>query len=220
MATFKPRTTEPGVYDDNWINVDYPGGRNECITIDKHTGSVLPNCTGYSWGRWYELLGRRPSLSRGHAKDWYQYRDGYSRGHVPALGAVACWGSCEGAKYGHVAVVESIGPGYIMVSQSNYGGQRWELVRCDKMSNLKYRSHAGNPNFQGFIYCPVYWNSGGSDGPVNVYKSVDEIARAIIKGTGPWYKCYGQTRWDKIKSYGFDPYVVQQRINEIMRGDK
>jgi surface antigen len=217
MATYKPRTTPPGVFDDFWVGVDYGSGLNECIVIDKHTGSVLPNCTGYAWGRFFEIMQRRPSLSRGNAKDWFYYRDGYSRGQVPAVGAVACWGAIPGYKYGHVAVVEAIGPGYMMVSQSNYGGKRFEYVKSVRMENGKYKSPAGNYNFLGFIYNPVRFDASGSSGPAQVYKTVDEIARAIIRGTGVWYHCYGEDRRKKIESYGFNPDEVQHRINEMIR---
>jgi surface antigen len=215
MNEFIPRTRAPAASNPCWINTQY-GGYNKCIVI-RPNGSVLPNCTGYAWGRWRELLGKDPKLSTGHARNWYGYLDGYSRGKVPALGAVACWG---GTKYGHVAIVESIGPNYIMVSQSNYGGAAFEYVRCNRQPGGGYTSHLGNTAFQGFIYIPIAYNASGTgDPPINPYKSVDEIARAIIRGTGPWYKCYGQQRWDKIKSYGYDPQTVQKRINEILKGE-
>ena len=215
MRVYQARKTAPSATDAHWIGTAY-GGLNECLVIDKQTGSCIPNCVGYAWGRWYELLNARPKLSRGNAITWFNTWDGYSRGQRPALGAVACWG---GTQYGHVAVVESVGPDYLMVSQSNYGGARFEYVRCDMISGGKFRSHAGNTAFQGFIYLPIKYDAAGSSDPVNgPYKSVDDIARAIIRGTGPWYKCYGQTRWNKIKSYGYDPEEVQKRINEMMKG--
>ena len=216
MNEFIPRTRAPAVDDPHWISTKY-GGLNECLIIDRKNGSVLPNCTGYAWGRAYELLKAKPKLAKTDARTWYNAFEGYSRGKVPALGAIACWG---GTKYGHVAVVESIGPDYIMCSQSNYGGTRWELVKCIR-GGSGYISGMGNPAFQGFIYLPVKWDAQGSgSGAHGPYKSVDEIAKAIIRGTGPWYKCYGVTRWNKIRSYGFDPGEVQRRINQLMAGGK
>ncbi len=215
MNIFTPRTTAPGATDPHWINNLY-GGLNECIVIDKKSGSVLPNCTGYAWGRWYELLKSRPKLARTDARTWYTYWDGYSRGQVPAVGAVACWG---GGKYGHVAVVESIGDGYIMISQSNYGGARFEYAKAYKMPNGKYKSPRGDTYFQGFIYIPIKYDAGGSDQtPSGPYKSVDDIARAIIRGTGVWYKCYGDARRKKVESYGFNYAEVQRRVNQILGG--
>ena len=215
MNEFIPRTRAPAENDRHWIGTGY-GGLNECIVINKKDGSVLPNCVGYAWGRAYELLNAKPKLAKTDARTWYNAFEGYSRGQVPALGAIACWG---GTKYGHVAVVESIGPDYIMCSQSNYGGTRWELVKCIR-GGSGYISGMGNPAFQGFIYLPVKWDAQGSGGEaVSPYKTLNDIALAIISGKGAWYKCYGQTRFNKIASYGFDPQEVQKRVNEILTTD-
>lgn len=212
MNEFIPRTRAPAEDDKHWINIHH-GGYNECIVIDHNTGSVLPNCVGYAWGRAYELLKEKPKLPCTDAKTWYNAFEGYSRGKVPTLGAIACWG---GTQYGHVAVVESIGNDYIMCSQSNYGGERWELVKCLK-GGAGYISGAGNPYFQGFIYLPVKWDAVGSgSGGKSDYKSVNDIALAIIRGIGTWYKCTGQNRYKKIHSYGYDPEEVQSRVNELM----
>ena len=212
MNEFIPRTRAPADSDLHWINKAY-GGLNECLIIDRNTGSVLANCTGYAWGRAYELLNAKPKLAKTDAKTWFNAFEGYSRGQVPALGAVACWG---GTRFGHVAIVESIGPNYIMCSQSNYGGVRWELVKCIKGGN-GYISGMGNTAFQGFIYLPVKWDAQGSgSGGTGPYKNLNDIALAIIRGTGPWYKCTGQKRFNKIASYGFDPEAVQSRVNELM----
>ena len=218
MNVFTPRTTAPSATDPHWISTRY-GGLNECIVIDQKTGSVLPNCTGYAWGRWYELLNARPKLARTDAKTWFNTWDGYSRGQVPTVGAVACWGPIGKYVYGHVAVVESLGDGYIMVSQSNYGGKRFEYRKALRLANGKYQSPDGNPTFQGFIYIPIRYDASGSGTPVNgPYKNIDDIARAIIRGTGVWYKCYGEQRRKKVESYGFNYDEVQNRVNQILAG--
>ena len=38
-------------------------------------GSCLPNCVGYAWGRFYEITGKRPSLSKANAENlvWVHY---------------------------------------------------------------------------------------------------------------------------------------------------
>ena len=212
MNEFIPRTRAPAENDRNWISTKY-GGLNECLIINYHDGSVLPNCVGYAWGRMYELIGERPLLPRTDARTWYPAFEGYARGRAPALGAVACW---AGTKYGHVAIVESIGPDYIMLSQSNYGGARFEYVKSRKGLS-GYISPMGNTAFQGFIYCPKKFTAIGSgSGGQGPYKSVNDIALDIIRGRGQWYKCTGQTRYDKIRSYGYDPEIVQQRVNELL----
>lgn len=214
MNKFIPRTTAPSYTDPHWISTKR-GGLNECIMIDKQSGSCLPNCVGYAWGRMYELLGKRPNLARTDARTWYTSREGYSRGQVPALGAVACWG---GTKHGHVAIVESIGPDYIMVSQSNYGGSRFEYKKAVKKPGGGYITSGGIRDFQGFIYCPKKFESSGTGSkPISPYKSVDDIAMAIIRGTGVWYHCYGEARRKKVESYGFDYNTVQRRVNELIR---
>ena len=215
MNEFIPRTRAPAENDPHWISTAY-GGLNECLIIDRNNGSVLPNCTGYAWGRMYELIGEKPKLPKTDARTWYPAFEGYSRGQRAALGAVACWG---GTKYGHVAIVESIGNDYIMCSQSNYGGTRWEYVKCIR-GGSGYISGMGNAAFQGFIYCPKKFDVIGSGSQaISPYKSLNDIALAIISGKGAWYKCYGQKRFDKIASYGFDPQEVQQRVNEILTTD-
>lgn len=215
MTEFIPRTRAPSESDPHWIGTGY-GGLNECLVIDRKTGSCIPNCVGYAWGRMYEIINEKPLLPRTDAKTWWTTHTGYSRGQVPALGAVACWG---GGQYGHVAIVESIGPDYIMVSQSNYGGARFEYKKAMKKLGGGYISPAGNQAFQGFIYCPVRFDAIGSGSrPTGPYKSVDDIARAIIRGTGVWYRCYGEQRRKKVESYGFSYDEVQKRINEMMKG--
>lgn len=210
MNKFVPRTRAPSETDRHWINKNY-GGLNECIVIDSATGSVLANCTGWAWGRAYELLGSAPRLPKTDARTWFPAYEGYARGQVPALGAVACW---AGTKYGHVAIVESIGPDYIMCSQSNYGGERFEYVKCMK-GLTGYITPKGNSAFQGFIYLPIVIDAVGN-GTVNTYRTLNDIALDIIRGRGVWYKCTGQNRFSKIESFSFDPQQVQARVNELM----
>ena len=141
------RITEPD-YTNRYYRHVSSGGVNECIRVNGT--SCLPNCVGYAWGAWYEMMGVRPKLSRRNAKEWYGYTaDGYRRSSVPELGAVACWNG----RYGHVAIVVGIFKDYIVVAQSNYGGNRWEKVRCYKYGK-GYKSHGGNTAFQGFICLP------------------------------------------------------------------
>lgn len=143
------RTTAPSYSNKYYIHASY-GGLNECIRITSN--SCLPNCVGFCWGWFYEHCGVRPSLSRRNAKEWYGYTaDGYARSKTPELGAVACWG---GGQYGHVAIVVGIHSDHITVAQSNYGGNRFEVVNCYKMSNGLYKSHGGNTHMQGFILLP------------------------------------------------------------------
>ena len=152
-AVFSPRLSAPSASNKNWISTS-KGGYNQCLVIDKRTGSCLPNCVGYAWGRWRELLGKAPSLSRSNAENWYETHDGYSRGTKPKPGAVICWrkgkvgvGS-DGA--GHVAIVEKVNSdGSITCSNSSYGGRRFWLFT----KKAPYSIGTGYV-FQGFIYLP------------------------------------------------------------------
>ena len=123
------------------------GGYNKCIQI-KPNGSVLPNCTGYAWGRYCEEQNIHDcKLSRGDAGNWYYKNDGYNRGIIPKLGAVICWSKDGGA--GHVAIVEKIyNNGKILTSNSAYNGTRFFL------ETLNPPNYSRGPRYhlQGFIY--------------------------------------------------------------------
>ena len=155
MATYTPRLSEPSTSDLNWIHYT-EGGYNYCIIGSNGGISVLPNCTGYAWGRWRELLGEYHNLSRGNAEKWFlNTSDGYARGQVPKLGAVICWSvgtiddGTDGA--GHVAIVEQINDdGSIVISQSGWGSPRFWTQTINK--NYYYGS---SYKFQGFIYLPI-----------------------------------------------------------------
>lgn len=150
---FKKRLSAPGTTNKYWIHTS-KGGVNSCILIAGK--SVLPNCVGYAWGRFYEILGKAPKLSRGNAEDWYGHTaDGYKRGSTPKLGAVICWRkgktgvNSDGA--GHVAIVEHINPdGSIIISESGYNSFRFRTRTLKKPYSI-----GSAYTFQGFIYNPA-----------------------------------------------------------------
>lgn len=153
---FKARLNAPSTSDKNWIHTS-AGGKNGCIKVSGN--SVLPNCVGYAYGRFMEILGKTPKLSRSNAENWYgNTSDGYKRGKTPKLGAVICWAkgkagvSSDGA--GHVAIVEKIyGDGSILISQSGYKSSRFWTSKVSKGYALK------GYTFQGFIYNPAVTSS-------------------------------------------------------------
>lgn len=153
---FKPRKVAPSATDRYWVHTS-KGGLNECIKISSSNGSCLPNCVGYAWGRFYEITGKRPTLSRANAENWYGYTaDGYKRSQTPVLGAVICWRkgqagvSSDGA--GHVAIVEEIkSNGDIVTSNSAYNGTRFYMQTITKASGYRLGSAY---TFQGFILPP------------------------------------------------------------------
>lgn len=150
---FKIRTSAPSTTNKYWKHTS-TGGYNSCIHIAN--GSVLPNCVGYAWGRFYEILGNKPKLSRRNAEDWFGYTaDGYKRGKTPKVGAVICWRkgkagvNSDGA--GHVAIVERVNnDGSILISESGYNSFRFRTRTLAKPYSI-----GSAYTFQGFIYNPA-----------------------------------------------------------------
>lgn len=160
--SFSPRLTEPAWTEPYWIKTTY-GGYNRCIVIDSSTGLVVPNCTGWTWGRFCEAGGTTNcSLSVGDAVDfWTDTSDGYSRSSEPSLGAVICFsGGYENR--GHVAIVEQIAANgsYIVCSESDYGGDKFTLRT--RYRNENWLITPTSLSFLGFIRNPnVSPSSGG-----------------------------------------------------------
>ena len=174
---FKARTTAPSTTDKNWIHTS-KGGKNSCILVSGN--SVLPNCVGYAWGRFMEILGSTPKLSRGNAEDWWNYKDGYKRGSTPKLGAVVCYRKgkvgtgADGA--GHVAIVEKIySDGSILISESGYKSFRFRTTKLAK----GYKYFTGY-TFQGFIYNPAVTDTTTSK-PSTTTGGTVKVDLSIIK---------------------------------------
>lgn len=121
-------------------------------------GYGLPNCTCYAYGRFAEIAGQFiTGLSGGYgdAKTWYPNTTGLQKGSVPALGAVACWGSRSGNYGGHVAIVEHIySNGDILTSNSAYNSTYFYTQYLYKSNGYAVSYHGGDYYFQGFIYNP------------------------------------------------------------------
>lgn len=147
MSSYVIRTTTPATTDPNFINYAY-GGNNRCIAID-NTGYVLPNCTGYCWGRWLELGVVNVALSTGNATNWYgNTGDGYQRGQTPRQGAVACWSGGSGGE-GHVAIVEEIATTGVTVTESAYNSYAF------RTNTYPLNMAKSGYTFQGYIYIPL-----------------------------------------------------------------
>lgn len=109
------------------------------------------NCTWYAFGRFGEILGKRPTLPTGNAGTWYPNCHTYKKGSTPKVGAVICWYYSTGGA-GHVAIVEEVkANGDIVTSNSGWSGTRlfWmqTWTKASGYSGGKFR-------FQGFIYQP------------------------------------------------------------------
>ena len=114
---FTRRTTAP-----EYGNVYYYNGAYNPFAYNQN---LIGECTWYVWGRAYEILGHRPNISRGHAKDFYTYNlnsGAYPYGNEPKLGAIACFAPNNHARWtGHVAIVEAVGgDGSVILSEYNF----------------------------------------------------------------------------------------------------
>lgn len=215
MEKFVARKDKPKSDNKFYIHTSF-GGLNSCILRNKKTGSVLPNCVGYAWGRAYELLGSKPKLSRGNAEKWYSYNDGYERGQKPKLGAIMCWEG-KGNLAGHVAVVEKIySDGSVISSNSNYSGTAFYLREFKPPYTI-----SSNYEFQGFIYLPKEFEEetkedffGGlgyfKDG--DKHKNIGKIAKFMRK-TFPAYTS------EKALGPVYGPYI-KASIKEFQRRAK
>lgn len=178
--SYKPRLSAPSTTDKNWIH-STKGGKNSCILITGN--SVLPNCVGYAWGRFMEVLGSTPKLSRRNAEDWYGYiQDGYKRGQTPKLGAVICWrkgragNGNDGA--GHVAIVEKINSdGSIVISQSGYKSSRFWT------STVKKGYALAGYVFQGFIYNPAVSSTPNNTPNTGLEEEIELKVNTLKKGS-------------------------------------
>jgi len=163
--SYTPRLTAPAANDPRWIQVS-SGGYNQCIYGSDGPPSVLPDCTGYVHGRVMEIrgvntddgglsFGNGETYWNGSSPDWIQESE-------PSLGAVACYytNNTQDRQPGHVAIVEQIiDADTIVVSESNYGGSRWDLVTCYRQYG--WRPSAGwNVSPYGFLKNP-YVTPGG-----------------------------------------------------------
>ena len=210
---FVPRLNAPSGNNKYYIKTTH-GGYNRCIVIDPVTGSVLPNCVGYAWGRFEESADIKDCrLSTGNAENWFGFTgDGYKRGQEPKLGAVICWRkgqagvASDGA--GHVGVVEKIEGDIVTISMSAYKGTRWYL-----RTFIKGKYSYNNLIFQGFIYNPYI------DDEPSPKKDIDTIAHEVIQGK--WGN--GQERWDNLTKAGYtdeEQRQIQKRVNEILEEQK
>ena len=68
---FNKRTNAPQPTNNRYININY-GGLNYCVVRDQSNGFVLPNCTGYCWGRALETTkSTSVDLSNNQGSVWF-----------------------------------------------------------------------------------------------------------------------------------------------------
>lgn len=173
MVNFIPRTSEnsptPMANNAWWWSNSNPFYR---------AGYGLPNCTCYAYGRWAEIRNSFSgiNLSLRDAKYWWWYAvdNNLSRGQVPRLGAICCYGydyDITGSEEwaGHVSVVETITKDpvtnevYITTSNSFYGDDNdfyyddnpdYRLSSANNYTPTYVLNHP-NARFLGFIYIDI-----------------------------------------------------------------
>lgn len=175
------------------------------------------NCTCYAWGRWYELLGKKPKLCTRNAERWYKYTaDGYKRGVIPKLGAVAVWAKGEADRdtdgVGHVAIVEEIySDGSILTSNSAWKSKLYYTKKFEKGYKLAgYR-------FLGFIYPPVEYEQTNtySYRVGATYTLQEDLKVREAPGTDkPWKLRINLTEDGKRHAYP-QPYAVLRTGTEV-----
>ncbi len=144
-ALFTPRLTGPEKRTASAAGNPYYYEKNAYYL----GGYGMPNCTAYAYGRAYEILGTKPSLSMGNANQWWGNnlnRGAYSYGTTPKLGSIICWG---GSNYGHVAVVEKIEGNRVTYSESTWSTKIHFRTGQYTIGN---EDHASVGDFQGYIY--------------------------------------------------------------------
>lgn len=212
---FKPRFTAPSASDKNFLRYD-KGGHNYCVEIGT-TKSVLPNCTGYAWGRFLELIGKFHDLSRGNAEVWWgtnQGRKAFKFGQQPKLGAIVCWKQGVAGNnndgLGHVAVVEQINAdGSIVTSNSAYG----DANRRFYLQTLKPPYiYASGFDLQGFIYPPTDYVAGKEEAP-----EVKPSPKPSVETATDWISEPGYQITLKTNTYERNAPTLENATGRVLR---
>ena len=211
---FTMRTTKPGAGNKYYIRKAQGGYSNAIYgkPIDSEC-NVLSNCVGYAYGRFNEIggYGYCKYLAPVNAENFIQYKGSCEVGMVPKVGACMVWEG-KGDLAGHVAIVEKVyDNNHVYTSESGYGSKNpfWNSHRYNNNGRWGCNS---NYKFLGFIYNPAV-KEEVIEAPVR--KSVDELAREVIRGD--WGN--GQDRKDRLTAAGYNYSEVQGRVNEILRGN-
>ena len=211
---FTMRTTKPGAGNKYYIRKAQGGYSNAIYgkPIDSEC-NVLSNCVGYAYGRFNEIggYGYCKYLTQVNAENFIQYKGSCEVGMVPKVGACMVWEG-KGDLAGHVAIVEKVyDNNHVYTSESGYGSKNpfWNSHRYNNNGRWGCNS---NYKFLGFIYNPAV-KEEVIEAPVR--KSVDELAREVIRGD--WGN--GQDRKDRLTAAGYSYSEVQGRVNEILRGN-
>lgn len=146
---FKKRLTNP--LDDNKYYLKSPKGYNKCIRGNTKNGinhgqyDVLPNCTGWCYGRFLECQEYKTcSLPTANAEEWIIKNTKYPEGHTARLGSILVYAKGKVGKKddgcGHVVFVESIDKdGNVKVSESGWSAKKRMWTQTLKHPNYFYK---------------------------------------------------------------------------------
>lgn len=161
---FNPYYTLPSNSRSNphFISTSY-NGYSHCI-VRGSGGYTLPNCVALVHAEWLKILTEalgeakareyESKMCRNNASVYYGYTsDGFKRGNMPKIGAIACWsGGSSGA--GHVAFVTEVNGRSWKGRASNYSGSAF--YSCGYNYSASYGYYLGSSyRWQGFIYPPI-----------------------------------------------------------------
>ena len=173
--SFTPRLSRPA-YNNKYYISKRTGGYNPCIYGNNTSGqrdkylNVLPNCVGWTVGRFNEVIGQKNCNYLGSTNACNMIvlakKQGLFTGILPKVGAVIVWSGGDG--YGHVGNVEQvISDSEIVISQSgwNYKGANNMWTSTHKKGangswiyggDYAWMSKKKKPyKFEGFIYNPA-----------------------------------------------------------------
>ena len=150
---FKKRLTAP--LDDNKYYLKKPKGYNKCIRGNKDKKAnhgvydVLPNCTGYCYGRYLESQNWTScKLPTSDAGKWLKDNTYYDEGFTPRVGSIMVYS--KKGKAGHVVFVESIDKkGNCLVSESGWSANVRMWTQTIKPHNYTYKT---GYKYEGCIY--------------------------------------------------------------------
>lgn len=150
---FRKRTTAP--LDDNKYYLRKPKGYNKCIRGNKEKKAnhgvydVLPNCTGYCYGRYLEAQNWTScKLPTSDAGKWLKDNTTYDEGFTPRVGSIMVYSAKN--KAGHVVFVESIDKkGNLLVSESGWNSNNRMWTQTIKPTSYKYKT---GYKYEGCIY--------------------------------------------------------------------
>lgn len=205
-SQYVPQLTIPSKTNKFYLRNGY-GGYSPCIagSPERIKGSVLANCVGYCFMRWWELADQRTKVGcigsmtkPTSAYMWYtNTKDGYQRSKYPKLGAIACWKKVEKKTgkivSGHVAITEHVAANGLYadkVSESGYGTYSFRIHNYGKNMN-KGENSQYKWIFQGYILPPFIIDDPKSKDELAKGDKVKIIAKGNARADGKGKVCNG-----------------------------